>query len=267
MLNRPKLRRLLPALLLLGLLALLLSGCETDTPQNTFAAEGEVARDQRFIFYLAMWPALAILILVNVGLLVIVMRFRRRSPDELPVQTHGNTRLEIAWTIAPAILLMILAVPMMAILFDIGRDPDPDAYPVEVHGVQWQWIFRYPEILDEEGEPLATIGEVHFPAGRQVAFHLTSGDVIHSFWIPRLGGKLDVIPGTTNVLWLIADNPGSFAGQCAEFCGLLHADMRLTAHAHSEEDFEAWVAEMTANGGDEDNEGNGAATPTPAPAP
>lgn len=236
---------LLTGALVIVLLALFLAGCETDTPQNTFDARGEVARQQRDLFYLAMWPAIVIMFFVLGGLVVTLLRFRRRSPDEVPKQTHGNTKLEIAWTLAPTALLIGLGVPMVALIFDLGRPPSDDAFRVNVTGVQWQWLFEYPDLLDENGEPVGTIRELHVPAGREVALTITSEDVIHSFWVPKLGGKLDAVPGKENVMWLRADEPGSFSGQCAEFCGLGHAEMRLVLIAHDQEDFQAWADEVT----------------------
>ena len=261
--KRSTVLRLAGAILLFGLLALLLSGCEADTPQNTFAAEGEVARRQRDLFYLAMWPALAIMIFVEMGLVVMLLRFRRRSSDELPKQIHGNTRLELAWTIAPAVLLMVVTVPMMTLLFDLGREPSKDAFVVNVTGVQWQWIFEYPEVKGPDGKAVTAIKDLHFPADREIRFNVTSNDVIHSFWIPRLGGKIDAIPGRQNRFWLRADGPGTYevAGQCAEFCGLNHADMKLVAHALSQEDFDAWVKEKES--GTKTSSSGGGSSPSP----
>jgi len=244
--NRSTLSRAVPAVMLLVLLALFVTGCETDTPQNTFAADGEVARNQRDLFYLAMWPAIGIMVLVELGLVVILLRFRRRRDDEVPAQVHGNTRLELAWTIAPALLLLVLAVPMMSLLFKLGREPHDDAFVVNVEGHQWLWVFKYPEIETPGGDPLTTTKEVYFPAGREIRFNVTSVDVIHSFWIPRLGGKIDVVPSRQNRFWLKADEPGSWSGQCAEFCGKDHAIMSLVAHALSQEDFDAWAEEKLA---------------------
>ncbi len=246
------------ALVLLALLALLLTGCDTNTPQNTFDARGEVAKEQRDLFYLAMWPAIVVMVFVLAGLVVIVLRFRRRSPDELPIQTHGNTRLEIAWTIAPAIVLLIVAVPTISAIFDLGRKPHQDALAVHVTGFQWAWQFEYPDINDSGGQPLSSLGDLHIPVGREIGLTITSKDVNHSFWIPKLAGKLDAIPSNTNVMWLKADEPGSFSGQCAEFCGLGHAGMKLTVFAQSQEDFDAWVKEK---GGIQ--AGGQAASPTP----
>lgn len=240
--------RLVPALLLLVLVVLLLSGCESDTPQNTFAAEGEVARKQRDLFYMAMWPAIGVMILVLGGILVMCLRFRERDPNALPPkQLEGNTRLELTWTVVPAIALLILGVPMVAMIYDLGAAPGPDAYYIDVHAQRYSFSFEYPDIKDNQGNPLfLPPGDPHIPVGKQVAFRLHSSDVIHSFWIPRLGGKLDVVPNNDNLLWLKADHPGTFSGQCAEYCGLDHANMKFIIHADSEEDFQKWANEELA---------------------
>lgn len=261
-LHRPQAGRLIGALLLLALVALMLSGCETETPQNTFAAKGEVAREQRDLFYLAMWPAIAIMILVEGALVVVLFRFRRRHKDELPKQVHGNTRLELAWTIAPAVLLLGLTVPMLSTLFDLGREPAADAFVVNVTGRQWAWFFEYPDIKGANGKPIqSTPGEVHFPAGKEIRFNIQAVDVIHSFWIPRLAGKLDAIPGEHHRMWIKADEPGSYTGQCAEFCGVGHADMKITAVVQSQDDFDAWAKEK--QGGVKAT--GGAASPSSSP--
>jgi len=240
-------------LLALPLLALALSACGVEAPQNTFAPAGEVAERERTIYYMAMWPAVGILVGVWVVLLVALWRFRRRPGRPPPKQVHGNTPLEIAWTLAPLLLLLGLAVPMVATIFDLGRDPKPGALPVRVIGHQWVWEFQYPTITDDAGRPLTVFGtqerpaELHVPAGREIALEITASDVIHSFWVPRLGGKLDAIPGRVNRMWLVVNQPGVYPGQCAEFCGLFHAQMRLLVVAHeSEEDFQRWAQEMLA---------------------
>ena len=240
------LSRLLAAALLVSMLILTV-GCGVDTPQNTFAPEGEVAEKQRDLFNLVLWPAVAIFVIVEGMLIIALMRFRqRREQEPLPKQVHGNTRLEIAWTIAPAILLLVLAVPTTASIIDLGRAPAADALQVRVTGFQWAWQFEYldPEYMDADGEPLLSLGELHIPVGREIGIELESLDVVHSFWIPRLAGKLDAIPGRTNRMWFNATTAGTLSGQCAEFCGLGHADMRLIVVAESEEEFQAWVDEQ-----------------------
>lgn len=226
----------------LGALALLLTGCGVDVPQNTFAPEGDVAREQRDLFYLVMWPAIAIFVVVEGVLLIAILRFRRRGDERLPKQVHGNTRLEVAWTLAPAALMLGLVAPMVVSIADLARDPDADAMPVNVIGQRFSWSFEYPGLEDAEGEPLFTLGELHIPVDTQIAATLESVDVIHSFWVPRLAGKLDVVPGRANRMWFNATEPGAYSGQCAEFCGLEHYKMRLCIIVHeSEEDFLAWA--------------------------
>ena len=233
------------ALLLVGLLA---SGCigDADTPQNTLAPEGEVARQQRDLFMLAMWPALAVMIFVEVAIVVMLLRFRRRKDDQIPKQTHGNTPLEIAWTIVPIVIIIaFVGVPMIPVIFELGRDPADDAYPVKVTGIQWVWQFEYPEIVNDEGAALVTLGEpLHIPAGREIALTIVSADVNHSFGVPRVAGTRDAIPGQEERMWIKVDEPGSFAGQCRELCGTGHADMKVTVIAQSDEDFQAWSEEM-----------------------
>lgn len=245
----PTLRRLLPALSLLGLLALLVSGCDTDTPQNALHPAGDVASKQKDLFLLAMWPALVVMILVEGAIIVMLLRFRRRKDDQIPKQTHGNTPLEITWTIIPTLLILgFVGVPMMPVLFEIGREPKADAYPINVTGQRFVWEFGYPELgLDNEGKPLVTtLSELHIPAGREIALTLTSIDVIHSFGVPRLAGTRDAIPGHEERMWIKVDQPGSYAGQCRELCGIGHAGMKITVIAQSEEDFQAWIKEAKA---------------------
>lgn len=249
--------RLVAGLALLVLLAVLVSACDVDVPQNTFDAKGQPARDQKDIFILAMWPAIVIGVAVLAALLMIVLRFReRREGDGPPKQLHGNTRLEIAWTLAPTLLLLGLAVPMVAAIFEVGRSPASDAFQVRVEGRQWAWFIEYPEILDASGNPVQDdVGQVHVPVGQEVSLTIVGGDVIHSFWVPKLAGKLDAIPGKENVMWIRVDEPGSYSGQCAEFCGLGHAEMKVTLTALSEDDFQKWEDEVTASAGQESGGG------------
>jgi cytochrome c oxidase subunit 2 len=235
----------LKRLLVVGLLAAVVAlvvGCSDNLPQNTLAPKGDVAKEQRdLLFFWVLGPAIAIFVVVEAVLVYALFRFRQRRGDALPQQVHGNTRLEIAWTIAPAILLIVIAVPTIGSIINLGREPADDALRVNVTGVQWRWLFEYPDIVDAEGEPLQVIDDLHIPVGREISVSLESLDVVHSFWVPRLAGKLDAIPGRTNRMWFNATSPGAYSGQCAEFCGLGHADMRLIVFAESEEDFQEWV--------------------------
>ncbi len=245
--RRVRVTRLVAAALVLALAALMIGCSSFGGDQNTFAPEGDVAQKQLEVFYWALIPAIIILILVTGALVYAVVRFRRRGEQELPPkQVHGNTRLEIAWTIAPTIILMVLAVPMVAAIIDIGGDPEEDALQVIVRAEQFNWFFEYPELIDDEGNALSTPRELRVPVNRDIAISLESIDVIHSFWVPKLAGKLDVIPGRTNTMWFNATSPGTYSGQCAEFCGIGHAGMKFTVIALEEAEFQAWCEEELA---------------------
>ncbi len=229
----------------------LFSGCKYfDSPQNVFAPAGTVAADQKFLFFASMWPALGIMLLVELGLVYICVRYRRRPTDTgLPEQVHGNNMIEIIWTIIPAIMLAAFVPFVVGGIIDLGRTPK-DALVVDVNGIQWAWGFSY---TDPNGGPpipgpFGTDVEqaLHIPVGQAIELRLHSNNVIHSFWVPKLAGKTDVIPGRANHMWLRATETGTFSGQCAEFCGLQHADMRFTVIAESREDYDAYVKSLAA---------------------
>lgn len=247
MIRKLSLAHLAAAVLLLGFVVFLVGCGAFGGDQNTFAPKGEVAEKQRDLFFLVLWPAIVILLLVSGALVYALVRFRRRSEDEAPPkQVHGNTRLEIAWTLAPLVLLLGIAVPTVMVIFDLGQAPSEDALQVTVIGRQWFWEFEYPEFADVDGKPLTTAGTLRIPVEREIGVSLVSPDVIHSFWVPKLAGKQDAIPGRTNQMWFKANVPGTYSGQCAEFCGLQHAKMRFDVIALEEEEFEAWVEEQLA---------------------
>jgi cytochrome c oxidase subunit 2 len=230
--------------------SVLLSGCEAfSSPQNTFAPAGEVAEDQKNLFLLVMWPALVIMIGVLFACVFILVKFRARKGDELPVQTHGNNRLEIAWTIAPAVLLAFFIAPTISGIVDFADVPD-DSYEIEVTGIQWAWLFKY---TDPETGELVSAGapsEMHVPVDQNIALTLLSPDVIHSFWVPKLAGKQDVVPGRSNRMWLNGNRVGTYRGQCAEFCGTGHPAMDMIAIVHTQEGFDAWLRCEIDNGTD-----------------
>jgi cytochrome c oxidase subunit 2 len=218
------------------------------SPQNTFAPDGYVADKQKNLFLLVMWPALAIMIGVFAVVIYTLIRYRYRQGEPPPQQVHGNTRLELGWTIAPAILLIAIAVPTLEGIFDLGRAPAADAMIVDVTGQQFAWAFSYAdeEFQKADGSPLSIRTDLHVPVDREIGFNLHSEDVIHSFWVPKLAGKTDVVPGRTNRMWFRADEPGTYSAQCAEFCGDRHYAMRFTVIAQTQEDFDAWVQEQMA---------------------
>lgn len=237
----PKIRGFAAGRLALGLLLaglLLLAACAPDAPQDALRPEGPIARLEDRLWDLTFGVAVAIFFLVEGALLFAVIKFRQRSPRESPVQVHHNTKLEIAWTVAPFLLLAALAVPTVAAIFDLARKPSGEVLDVEVIAHQWWWEYKYPDL------GVVTANEMHIPAGKPVFLTLRSEDVIHSFWVPRLAGKQDVVPGRVNNLAIQADRPGEYFGQCAEFCGLSHANMRLRVFAHTADDFDVWVADQ-----------------------
>ncbi len=222
----------------LALPLLLLSAC-ADSPQDSLEPAGDWARKIDTLFDASFVLAVIVFVIVEGLLVFALVRFRNREGNERPRQIHGSTPLEIGWTILPAVLLAALAVPTVATIFDLAERPE-DALQVKAVGHQWWWEFEYPE------RGVVTANELHIPAGRDVDVELQSFDVIHSFWVPQLAGKVDVVPGRTNRLTMSADGPGTFLGQCAEFCGLSHANMRLRVISHPPEQFDAWVDEQLA---------------------
>ncbi len=223
------------------LLALGAAACSTELPQNSLNPAGPEARKIDDLWWLVFWIAVVIFVLVESALIYAAFRFRRRrNSDDRVRQVHGNTRLEVLWTIIPVVILAIIAVPTLSTIFDLRREPGPEENALEINviGHQWWWEFEYPEYGIE------TANELHIPEDRTVYLSLTSADVIHSFWVPQLNGKRDAVPGRVNHLTIIADEPGTYLGQCAEFCGLAHADMRHRVYAHTADDFDAWVAEQ-----------------------
>ena len=216
-----------------------------DNPQTTFDPAGPAAEEIDGIYRLIWWLAIAVFVLVEAALVFAIFRFRNNKNliNGRPAPVHGNTRLEIIWTIIPAILLVIIAVPTVQGIAKLS-ERDEDAFQINVYGNQFYWEFEYPSIIGATGEPLRVVDEVHIPVGTRIELTLRSNDVIHSFWVPRLAGKTDAIPGRENHMWLQADEVGTYIGQCAEFCGEAHALMRLTVVADTQEDFDDWVAEQ-----------------------
>lgn len=183
---------------------------------------------------------LAVFLLVEGLILYAAFRFRRRPTDGEPNQVHGSTSAEVVWTVAPAIVVLALAAVSYRPLVEQTRPPG-DALQVDVVGKQWFWEFSYP------GSDVTTANELVLPVGRPVTLRLDSADVIHSFWVPQLAGKMDAIPGDRqggygrNELWFLPEREGDYWGQCAELCGTQHAGMRFLVRVVSEEAFAAWL--------------------------
>jgi cytochrome c oxidase subunit 2 len=234
----------------IAILAMVLSACSGSGPQTALNPEGPVARSIDNLWQLVFVMATIVFVIVETALIYTLVRFRsRKGDDSEPVQVHGNTRLEIIWTIIPAVILASIGYPIIKGIFDVRAIAQgSDVLQVQVTGHQWWWEFEYVDLKDDTGRSLVTANELVIPANTRVNLTMTSADVIHSFWIPSLAGKRDVVPGRISNLTIEADNPTPpdepLPGQCAEFCGMAHADMRFKVHVRTQADFDAWVAEQ-----------------------
>lgn len=221
---------------LLAVIALTAAGCHFNNPRTTIHPATAYGRSLQDVYAEIFWWTLGIFIVVESLLVYAIFKFRAKGEEQgTPEQVHGHTRLEIAWTIVPAVILVFIAVPTIRTIFAVAAEAPPDALQVKVIGQQWFWNFEYPEY------GIRTANELHVPVGRPIDLRLNSGDIIHSFWAPRIGGKRDLIPNRTNRITFTAEKAGHYAGQCAEFCGPSHALMRFDVYADDPDAFKAWV--------------------------
>jgi len=217
-----------------------LAGCAKNAPQDTWQPKGPNAQMiddlQKPVFAIA--GIVGIIVFAAIG--YAVFKFKDRG-QPIPEQTHGKPVLEIGMTILPALILAGIGVFTFQTIFDLAKTDDTEMV-INVTGQQWWWEYDYP-VQEQYGitDPIITSGQLVIPAGTKVLLRETSRDVIHSYWIPALNGKRDAVPGRVHTLRLEADEPGIYAGQCTEFCGLSHAVMRMEAVALSKDDFATWV--------------------------
>ena len=222
---------------------LFLASCAKDSPQDTWKPKGDAARKidnlQRPVFLVAGIVG----VLVCIAVAYAIARFRDKG-QPIPKQSHGKPALEIVLTIIPFIILATIGAFTARTIVQLA-DTKGCEMTVNVTGQQWWWEYDYPVTEGNQKygitKPIVTSGELVIPAGTCVLLRETSRDVIHSYWIPALNGKKDAVPGRVHENKLEADKPGYFAGQCTEFCGLSHANMRQWAIALSEADFAKWV--------------------------
>ncbi|MFN5839771.1 MAG: cytochrome c oxidase subunit II [Acidimicrobiaceae bacterium] len=218
-----------------------LTGCATNAPQDTFVPKGPNAKIiddlNMIVFPIAGVVGVIVLALAT----YIFMKFRDKG-QAIPAQSHGKPYVEITLTIVPALILTVVGVFTFRGIFDLAETKDTELI-INVTGQQWWWEYDYPVQADQGiSQPIISSGQLVIPVGTKVLLRETSRDVIHSYWIPALNGKKDAVPGRIHLLRLEADEPGIYAGQCTEFCGLSHANMRMEAVALSKEDFAKWVA-------------------------
>jgi cytochrome c oxidase subunit 2 len=218
---------------------LLLGACSLieieDAPLTTFEPAGPFSERINGLFWPVFWIATAVFVLVEGAILVAVFLFRDREGRTEAKQLHGSPKLEVLWTVIPALILAGIAVPTTAAVFDL-TECSPDAIEIQVTGHQWWFEYHYPDA------GIDTANVMVIPAGEEVCASMTSDDVIHNFWIPALNGKRYLIPGQTTELRLEAYEPGEYWGHCAEFCGLSHSLMRARVVALEPAEYEAWLS-------------------------
>ena len=222
-------------------------------PQSTIDVAGPVAESQRHVFYVTVWVTGIIFVLVASVLTYATLKYKARNTGDeqapTPPQGHGNPFIELGLIAASVLALVFIAIPTLRAIwyaYDVPAAEKTTALEVNATGYQWWFKFEYPsEQIDGVG-PLTTANELVIPVGRAIRINLRANDVMHSFWVPKLAGKVDMIPNRGNHLWLKADAPGYFWGQCAEYCGESHAVMRFRLIALAQKDYADWLVAQKA---------------------
>ena len=216
------------------------SGCSTTLKQSALDPKGPVSQMQYDVMMLTLYVVTGLFIVVGGAMAYTVWRYRLKKgedPNAIPDQSHGNPLIEVGLIVLSASMLVIIGIPTLKGIAYMKNDPveeyEGEAIEIIVTGYQWWWNFEYPEL------GIKTSNEFSIPTGRPVKLVLKAADVIHSFWVPKLAGKTDLIPGQINRMWIEADEPGMYWGQCAEFCGTrtptcfsapLHWNQRNSTH-------------------------------------
>lgn len=214
-----------------------------DSPTSIFSTLSTPAREVNSLGYFVMGIGAAIFLSVGGLLGYALWKFRARPTDTAePAQVFGSTQIELSWTIIPILIVVVLFLGTARVLFSIQDAPKPaNALDVTAVGHQYWWEYHYPQY------GVTAANELHIPvgqgpAGRATYIKLTSADVIHSFWIPQLAGKTDMLPNRVNEMWVDPEKPGKYEGQCGQFCGAQHAKMLLTVFVDTPDQFAAWIA-------------------------
>ncbi|HEX7051121.1 MAG TPA: cytochrome c oxidase subunit II [Longimicrobiales bacterium] len=249
---RPTIRRV-RAILPIACFAVFWMGCTGEYPQTTFRPVTDFGAQINDLFTGIFWWTMLVLAIVYVVLIYVLVRYRDRPGAEAR-KTYGNNLAEIGWTLGPAVIVVLILVPTVRTIFRSYERAPEGALVVEAVGHQWWWEFRYPDL------GVVTANELHLPVGRPVEVRLRSVDVLHNWWVPRLGGKRYNYPvparaeGTPepnlyHLLSFTVEEPGEYSGQCAEYCGMSHALMRMRVVASPPEEFDAWLDAMRASRG------------------
>ncbi len=228
-----------------------LESLETDRNMRVFEPKSPNSNTIAEVTYLLIGIQAVIFLLVGIPLCIILCRYRHRKADDgiEPPQVYGSNPIEVAWTVGPAITVFVIFLVTTRSIYEIRAAPaPPEAVHVRVVGHQWWWEYEYLE-KNESGYTslFTTANEMRVPLSeegtpRPVYLDLESADVMHSFWVPQLAGKTDLIPGRVNHMWFQPEHAGWYTGQCAEYCGTQHAHMWLRVKAENKEDFDKWVA-------------------------
>lgn len=217
---------------------------KTEGVTSIFSPLSQPAQEIKETSFLVL-AVCAVIFVVVAGLLTYsIVRFRHRAGDEAsePPQVYGSNQIELAWTVLPILIVFVLILVTSRTIADIqNRKSPPGAVKATVVGHQWWWEIRYPEL------GIVTANELHVPAGNngQPTFlKLQSADVAHSFWVPQLAGKTDLIPNRENQMWIAPTRPGTYLGNCAEYCGTQHARMLIRVVVQTPDEFDRWVREQ-----------------------
>lgn len=233
-------KRLLPMTAMFGLF---LAGCGRED-LSVLRPQGPAADRSYGLMELSISIMIVVLLIVFTIAAYVLIRFRRRpGQNEIPEQVEGSMKLEILWTVIPLILVVVLAVPTVKAVFAAGDDHsnDKNAIKVKVTGHQYWWEFEYTDYK------VTTAQDLIIPVGKDIAFELETKDVLHSFWVPSLSGKIDTNPaGTINRFSFSAPNEGVYRGKCAELCGPSHGLMEFKVKSVSEQEFQKWIDSMKA---------------------
>jgi len=219
------------------LFSILFAACGENSP-SILDTHGPIASSEGTVFWVILGIATFVFLAVEGALVFSIFRYRERPDMGNPQQIHGNTKLELLWTVIPTIFLVVILVFTLRGLLEVAPESEPaDANKVTVTAIahQWWWEFYYPKYN------ISTADTLEIPTNTVVHVDLFSNNVIHSFWVPQLTGKTDVVPGHNNAKWFVANNPGTFEGICAEFCGTQHANMKFNVKAVDPNAYMTWV--------------------------
>lgn len=240
-----RLRQAAPAFFLTAVLLTLTACGETEYPNSTFNHTTDFNTAIDLLWDRLLFWGTIVFVVVEVALIVTIIKFRKRPGGPAAKPIHGNAVLEITWTVIPALILALIAVPTVKTIFETQADAPAGSLKIVVTGHQWWWEFHYPEY------GITTANELYIPLGRTANFELRTKDVLHSFWIPQMGGKRDLITNKTNYLWFTPNTDlGSSAwnGFCVEYCGASHANMKFRLYTVEPDEFESWAAHQARPG-------------------